>query len=156
MALPTDRLKGLRVLVVDDNLAFLEVLESMLLSVADARVSKVRSVADAVKILETGELPDCVICDHGLGGKTGIELLKDIRSGAHQNVPRDTCFIVLTAYGDDHLRQAAVALDANNYVVKPIRTNDLLIALETAADQKPALKAASAYADIVLPAQKHR
>jgi CheY-like chemotaxis protein len=62
---------------------------------------------------------DCVITDYSMAPLNGLHLLKAIRTGKAQ-CARDTPVLLLTGYSDDFLIAAALNLDVNAFVLKPI------------------------------------
>ncbi|MDP6934351.1 MAG: response regulator transcription factor [Myxococcota bacterium] len=65
--------------------------------------------------------PDLVLLDHGLPGKTGIDLLVALRKDGH-----DTRVLVLTAQGSTALKVDALDLGADDYLTKPFHVRELL------------------------------
>ena len=72
------RLKGLRLLLVDDLMANLNLL-SRILSPTGAELWLAQSVADAEEILQCQEI-DAVLTDIGMPGGSGVDLLELVRA----------------------------------------------------------------------------
>lgn len=144
----------LRVLVIDDDRAVLEVVDGLLRSAGIAGVVKAVSALGALNILaDKHKRFSCIICDYGMDMMDGLTLLKEVRSGKHSYIPRDQCFIMLTAHGQEAVVRAAIELDVNGYVRKPVTKDSLTKALHRAFNRTPALKAPEAYAAVTLPPQ---
>ena len=63
-----------------------------------------------------------ILSDINMPGMTGIELLSKIR-GEHPVAPPRV--MMITAYGDDANRKAAMRLGANDFLTKPLDFNEL-------------------------------
>lgn len=86
---------------------------------------KVLDTDDGEKAWEqiSKKLPDLVVLDRMLPGMDGIEILKRMRkTESTKNIP----VIILSAKGEDHDIQHAMRAGAQDYVVKPFFTDNLL------------------------------
>jgi len=72
--------------------------------------------------------PDVAILDGRLPDGTGIEVCRDVRSLD----PRLRC-VILSSYDDEQAIRGAVLAGASGYVLKQIRSNDLLAGIRKAA-----------------------
>lgn len=77
---------------------------------------------EALKVQEIHGATELVLIlsDINMPGMTGMELLKKLKNKNE----KQKVFLV-TAYGDDHSYQQAIAAGADDYVVKPIDFDDL-------------------------------
>ena len=142
----------LRMLVVDDDRAILEVVEAMLKIAGIGGVVKAVSALSALNILaDKHKRFNCIICDYGMDVMDGLTLLKDIRAGRHPYIQRDQCFIMLTAHGQEAVVRAALELDVNGYVRKPVTKDSLSKSIHRAFNRVPPLKAPEIYAAVTLP-----
>lgn len=143
----------LRFLAIDDDRAVLELVDAMLRSAGVGSVIKSASALGALNILaDQRKRADCIICDHSMPNTTGLELLRDIRAGKHDYVPRDIHFIMITAHGQEAVVRAAVSLDVSGYIVKPISKDSLTKAIHRAFGRPPlALKAPGDYTGVAMP-----
>ena len=108
----------LRALVVDDELPALEELSWLLRQ--DERIGEIRTAssgADALRALEEGPV-DVVFSDINMPGLDGMDLARVIARFAHR--PQ---IVFVTAY-DQHAVDA-FAVDAADYVMKPVRPDRL-------------------------------
>lgn len=81
---------------------------------------------DGVLKIETMQ-PDLVLCDIMLPGLNGFDVLKKIRSNSKCiNLP----FIFLTARADEKDKRLGMNLGADDYLVKPFSTKELLETIE--------------------------
>lgn len=146
--------EALRVLVIDDDRAILELVEAILKAAGVGGVVKAVSALGALNILaDRHKRFNCVVCDYGMDVMNGLTLLKEIRSGKHAYIPRDQCFIMLTAHGQEAVVRAAIELDVNGYVRKPVTKDSLTKAIHRAFNRTPALKAPEIYAAVAVPPQ---
>jgi CheY-like chemotaxis protein len=144
--------ENLRVLVVDDDRAILEVVEAFLKASSIGSVVKAVSAISAINFLaDKLKRFDCIICDYGMDMMDGLTLLKDIRAGKHPFIKRDQCFIMLTAHGQEAVVRAALELDVNGYIRKPVTKDSLQKAIHRAFNRIPALKNPVAYAGVNIP-----
>ena len=67
--------------------------------------------------------PDLAVLDLKMPGKSGLELLKEIKS-----ISPNTKIVILTGYGSITNAVEAVKLGATNYVTKPADADDVLLA----------------------------
>jgi CheY-like chemotaxis protein len=144
---------NLRFLAVDDDRAVLELVDALLRSAGVGSVIKSVSGLGALNILaDQRKRADCIICDHSMPNMTGLELLRDIRAGKYDYVPRAIHFIMITAHGQEAVVRAAISLDVSGYIVKPISKDSLTKAIHRAFGRPPlALKTSDVYAGVAMP-----
>lgn len=121
----------MRVLVVDDNIDALFILDEFL----KAQGYEIITASDgdtALKIILT-ELPDLVLLDINMPGKSGIEVLKHTREDSEA---RYTPIILLTARGEIEEIVKGLEAGADDYIVKPYDTKELLARLKAASRTK--------------------
>ena len=115
---------GKRILVVDDELQIRRLLRVTLeangFSVAEAASGK-----DGIYRAAT-DRPDVVVLDLGLPDMEGIDVLKKVREWS--NVP----VIILSVRDDEKGKIAALDAGADDYVVKPFGTGELVARLNVA------------------------
>ena len=118
----------IRVFLVDDH----EIVRRGIAHLVDAEadltvVGEAGSFHEATRrILATA--PDVAVLDVRLPDGSGIDLCRDIRS----TQPGVAC-LILTAYDDDAAVMSAVLAGANGYVLKDIRSRELIGAIRRAA-----------------------
>jgi CheY-like chemotaxis protein len=118
--------RDLHCLVVDDEPMILEDLQEMLKSLGVGHVTCARSGATALAKFAAAHRPvDFILCDLNMPDGNGLQLLKSIRTGRVRQSRLDACFIILTGAADRKSIEAAVSLDANGYLVKPITLGKL-------------------------------
>ena len=109
------------ILVVEDEPAIQE-LVSFACSNGGYRVRRADSVRAALEAIRT-ELPDLVVLDWMLPDRSGIELLRELRS---EERTRSLPIILLTAKGAESDRVAGLDAGADDYVVKPFSPRELV------------------------------
>lgn len=110
--------ENLKVLVVDDN----QDVRDLVVHILDADGFHVYSATDgenALAILNSNQV-DLVLLDVMMPGKSGLEVLQEIRSGSNKKI-REIPVMMITAKSSTDDIDQALALGANSYVVKPFR-----------------------------------
>jgi len=113
-----------RVLVIDDEAPILRALRINL----TARKYEVTTAADGTSGLATmaRERPDVLILDLGLPDMDGTEVIRGVRGWT------STPIIVLSAWGQESQKVAALDAGADDYVTKPFGMDELLARLRAA------------------------
>src|SRR5277367_7116359 len=113
-----------RVLVVDDEEPILRALRINL----TARKYEVTTAADGATGLDVmaRDRPDVVILDLGLPDMDGTEVIRGVRGWT------STPIIVLSAWGQESQKVAALDAGADDYVTKPFGMDELLARLRAA------------------------
>lgn len=124
----TDELRGLRVLVVDDEVDMRD-LVNFILSEDGAKVRVAASAAEALLILDQFQ-PDVLVSDIGMPEVDGYTLMRQVRARPpHQcgQIPA----IALTAYAGEINQQQALAAGFQIHVSKPVEPAELVQAIVT-------------------------
>jgi len=111
-----------RILVVDDKQSFCFMLKSYLED-AGYQVVCAASGAEALAELEQGRF-ELILSDMVMPEMDGVELLRQVRS-RHPQLP----FVILTAHGSVDSSVAAMKEGADDYLLKPINREELLLML---------------------------
>jgi signal transduction histidine kinase len=117
-------LRGVRVLVVEDDADAREVL-SHLLGRAGAESRVVNSVKAALEAL-SDDVPDVLISDLGMPGEDGFSLIKKVR-GLASDRARKVPALALSAYARSEDRASALRAGFNAHVAKPIQSAELIV-----------------------------
>ena len=120
---------GRSVLVVDDDTAMREMVVSLL----DDQGIHARAASSADDAIERLADFDCdvVLSDIRMPGRTGIELLGQIRE-----LRPDTPVVLMTAFGTIDSAVEAMHAGAFDYVTKPFQRDALLLTLERAFERR--------------------
>jgi two-component system chemotaxis response regulator CheY len=112
-------LEGKRVLLAEDEDFSRKIVGQMIGKLGCTALTTVGEGDSAAAALREAGPFDMVILDFRMPNRNGLELLKDIRVGLG-DVPREQRVMMLTASGDYELLGAAMALDVDAFVTKPI------------------------------------
>lgn len=106
----------IKVLIVDDNREFCDILDEYLVSQKDVEVVGVAK--DGLEALEfiASKKPDVVILDIIMPNLDGLGVLEKLNSLNLDVIPK---VIILSAIGQDKITQRAINLGADYYIVKP-------------------------------------
>jgi PAS domain S-box-containing protein len=124
----TDRLDGLRILVVDDESDTRDLLKQGL-EFCGAKVSVAANAADALEAL-TGNFPDILISDIGMPQVDGYELIRQIRLLPRERGGKIPA-IALTAYTRTEDRLQALRAGYDMHVPKPVELAELVAVAAT-------------------------
>jgi signal transduction histidine kinase len=118
-----DALRGLRVLVVDDEPDARDVI-AVVLGRYGAEVQACDSADQGLALLESTS-PDLLVADLGMPGRDGYDLIHDIRNGPHAHLPA----LALSAYAGEADRRRALAAGFQVHLAKPAAPEDLAAAV---------------------------
>ncbi|MEO8306477.1 MAG: response regulator transcription factor [Pseudomonadota bacterium] len=122
----------LRLLLVDDHAILREGVRGLLeLDPGLTVVGECGSCDEAIALARS-TMPDIVLTDIGLPGRSGLSLIADLR-----NLSPDIRVILLTAHSSDEYIQAAVDVRADGYVLKDSDHAELITAIRTVAKGQP-------------------
>ena len=107
-----------KVLVVDDNQDVRELVVHIL-SADGFHVYSASNGEDALAILNSNPV-NLVLLDVMMPGKSGLEVLSEIRSGSNKAL-RDIPVLMITAKSSTEDIDVALAIGASSYIVKPFR-----------------------------------
>lgn len=121
-------LKDAKVMIVDDEPIMIDVAQAFL---EDAGYTNFLTTDDSTQALEMmlKQRPDVLLMDLVMPGKTGFELLREIRS---EPALRYMPVIVLTAASDSDTKLQALELGATDFLSKPVDASELVLRLRNA------------------------
>lgn len=115
--------KQMKVLAVDDDPVFLDLLLTMLAAEGFFDVATASSGAAALKLLDESAIPfDCLLLDIQMPGVSGVELCGMARK--HKNY-RHTPIVMITAMSGKRFIDDAFGAGATDYMAKPLDRHDL-------------------------------
>jgi signal transduction histidine kinase/CheY-like chemotaxis protein len=122
-------LKGVRVLIVEDETDSRELLVAILEEYG-ARVRAVATADEALVILDgdDGFVPDVLVSDVGMAGTDGFALVRQLRSRPSDR-NRTLPAIAVTAYANPEDRVRALVAGYQNHIPKPVDANVLAAAI---------------------------
>ena len=116
--------------VVDDDHSVRESLARLIRSVGFG----VQLFGSAEEFLSAGQVrePDCLILDIRMPGMNGLELQRELSVSE-----RDLPVIFITAHGSDEgVRARAMGAGAVDYLLKPLKEDEVLQAIDAALSSK--------------------
>jgi DNA-binding NtrC family response regulator len=115
-----------RILAIDDELDMLTLLKMMIESYTEHRVEVTNNPLEAVELLDKQSY-DLVLTDLKMPGMDGIEVLNQVKKK-----DEDALVMVITAYGSLESAEEAMAKGAFDYITKPFRKEQILLAIDKA------------------------
>lgn len=117
------------ILIVDDNPGILNAFEISLAS-KGYHIMSARNGGQALRIIKSSlngaEPVTVMLVDFLMPGMDGIELILSARK-----IKPDLEFILMTAYGNNTIKQKALKLGIGSYIEKPFTPDSLLTIIET-------------------------
>jgi DNA-binding NtrC family response regulator len=123
-----------RILVVDDEPDMLALMRMIIEEKSDHEVLVTNNPLEVGEILAR-EKVDMVITDLKMPGMDGIELLGEIKRR-----DEDMVVMVITAYGSLESAEEAMARGAFDFITKPFRKEQILLAVDKALRWKDMLR----------------
>jgi signal transduction histidine kinase/CheY-like chemotaxis protein/HPt (histidine-containing phosphotransfer) domain-containing protein len=126
---PSSDLRGMKVLVVDDNATSRVILQEMLESFT-FEVTCAASGAEGITELEGAaedEPFELIVMDWKMPGMDGIEASKRIKH--HKNLTKIPPIILVTAYGGEEIRHQAGEAGLEGFLLKPVSASMLFDAI---------------------------
>ncbi|HWJ96497.1 MAG TPA: sigma-54 dependent transcriptional regulator [Telluria sp.] len=120
-------MKSLDILVIDDEPAIRQVVTA-LLQRAGYNVTQAANGFEAFERLSKGDI-DIAVSDIKMPDISGIELVRRVRAAGI-----DTNFVMMTAFASVDTAIEAIQAGASDYLIKPVRNEDLLHRLQKIED----------------------
>lgn len=136
-------------LVVDDDIRSREVLTLHLGAIAGMKVIGAARSADEALSMLTEKVPDILFLDVEMPGKTGFDLVSDLR-----RLKIQTCIVFQTAY--DKYAIQAIKSAAFDYLMKPIDPEELRGVVAKYRAGKPQSQLAGKIDDLLLHLNAHK
>jgi DNA-binding NtrC family response regulator len=115
-----------RILAVDDELDMLALLKMIIEGYSDHQVVVTNNPLEASELLEK-ESFDLVLTDLKMPGMDGMEVLAKAKER-----DEDALVLVITAYGSLESAEEAVTKGAFDFITKPFRKEQILLAIDKA------------------------
>jgi CheY-like chemotaxis protein len=120
---PSNELRGVKVLVVDDEADARELLTS-LLGVCGGVTIEASSASEALALV-VAEKPDVLVSDIGMPGEDGYSLIRRLRALPPEEGGR-TPAAALTAYARSEDRRRVLDAGFDLYLTKPVNPDDFV------------------------------
>lgn len=131
-------MKKVKILIVDDASFMRDIVRKGVRSQYPGFITKDAADGSQAKNILSQEDFDLILCDWEMPKMTGEELLGWLRT---EGPKKDTPFVMITSRGDkDHVVKA-LALKANNYIVKPFTNEKLTEVISKQLTQSLGVKA---------------
>jgi DNA-binding NtrC family response regulator len=115
-----------RILAVDDELDMLALLKMIIEGYSDHQVTATNNPLEAAEFLKK-ETFDLILTDLKMPGLDGMELM-----GVAKKQNEDALVMVITAYGSLESAEEAMAKGAFDFITKPFRKEQILLAIDKA------------------------
>ena len=122
-----------KILIVDDEKGIRESL-SIILEMEGYEVSSAPSADRALELVAENGSFDFIICDIRLPGSNGIDFLKEVRERDVSSI-----IIMISAYGTIESSIEAIKTGADDYINKPINSEELILRMRMAKERKELL-----------------
>jgi DNA-binding response OmpR family regulator len=118
------------ILIVEDELIAAEYIKTLLTTRGWDVVDIVDNGVDVVKSVKKHN-PDLILMDIMINGaKSGCEIAIDIRKFSNCSI------VFLTAYADDEMISYAMQVEADGYIIKPYKENEIIATISLLASKK--------------------
>ncbi len=114
------------ILAVDDELDMLTLLKMIIEGHTNHQVTITNNPLEAAELIKQQTF-DLILTDLKMPGMDGLELLE-----AAKNHNEDNLVLVITAYGSLESAEEAMAKGAFDYITKPFRKEQILLAVDKA------------------------
>ena len=121
MTLMKKNISDINVLIVDDDLSVRNTMDEYIANAGFSTLAA-SSAEEALELIKKNDFA-VVITDIRLPGMGGLELTKVIKQKNGSDV------IVVTGYSDDYSYEEAINIGASDFVIKPVRLEELLLRL---------------------------
>ena len=136
-------LSHLKVLVVEDNLHFRNLVRSILGALGVPNIEEARDGAEAIEVLNSFKA-DLAIVDWKMDGVDGIECVRRIRAGAADSNP-DLPMIMITGYTEPGLLREARDAGVDDVLPKPISAKSLMSRIKSVMKKRRTFVASGGY-----------
>ena len=117
-----------QILIVDDELDMLALLAMIIREKTDHHVTTTSNPLEVLELVKAEDY-DLVISDLKMPTMDGLELIDEIRK-MDRNIP----ILIITAYGSSESAEEAIHKGAYDYITKPFRKEQILIAINRALE----------------------
>jgi len=122
----------IKVLVVDDQPVFTEMLRVVLDMQEDIKVVGMAFTGDEGLKLAIETQPDVLLVDYHMPGMSGLEVIQQLREAGEE-----TTVVVLTADTGEAVMAEAIAAGAAGYITKQQALSEVVQAVRTASEGEP-------------------
>ncbi|MFO7554702.1 MAG: response regulator [Desulfobacterales bacterium] len=127
--MPEDKNKPIRILFVDDEIGFVDVI-SKRMSIRNMKVTRAYSGTEALQALKREDF-DVTVLDLKMEDMDGIEILKIFKK-----IAPDLPVIMLTGHGSEEAARDGIRFGAFDYLTKPCDFEELMLKIKEAYQQR--------------------
>ncbi len=121
-----------KILIIDDDVLVLKTIRKLLL-LEGYELFECKSAEEALVLVKKGAF-DLVITDIRMPGLNGIQMLEKLRGDQqNQNLP----VILITGYASEDAPLEAFRLSADDYILKPFNSDQLLASVRRVFESSP-------------------
>ena len=139
------------ILIIEDEAAQAEILAFNL--EADGFRPATAGTAEDGILMAKADAPDLIILDWMLPDMSGIDVCRKLKRNSET---RDIPVIMLTARGSEDDKVRGLTVGADDYIVKPYSTRELVARIRSNLRQSGVSRDLLAYADIEMDLETHR
>jgi DNA-binding NtrC family response regulator len=122
--------KMAQILIVDDEVDMLALLAMIITDKSTHKATTTNNPLEIPKLIQEGAF-DLLITDLKMPGMDGIELIAEVRK-----IDKAIPILIITAYGSVESAEDAIHKGAYDYITKPFRKEQILIAINRALEWK--------------------
>jgi DNA-binding NtrC family response regulator len=122
--------KMAQILIVDDEVDMLALLAMIITEKSSHRATTTNNPLEVPKLIQEGAF-DLLITDLKMPGIDGTELIAAVRK-----IDKSIPILIITAYGSVESAEDAIHKGAYDYITKPFRKEQILIAINRALEWK--------------------
>jgi DNA-binding NtrC family response regulator len=119
-----------QILIVDDEVDMLALLAMIITEKTNHKATTTNNPLEVPKLIKEGAF-DLLIADLKMPGMDGIELVDEVRK-----IDKSIPILIITAYGSIESAEEAIHKGAYDYITKPFRKEQILIAINRALEWK--------------------
>lgn len=117
-----------QILIVDDEVDMLALLAMIITEKTNHKATTTNNPLEVPKLIKEGAF-DLLISDLKMPGMDGVELIDEVRK-MDKSIP----ILIITAYGSIESAEEAIHKGAYDYITKPFRKEQILIAINRALE----------------------
>ena len=140
-----------RILIIEDEPAQAEILAFNL--EAEGLTPLLAGTGEEGVMLAGADVPDIILLDWMLPDMSGIDVCRKLRRGSDT---KDIPVIMLTARGSEDDKVRGLTCGADDYIVKPYSTRELVARIRSNLRQSGKSSEELSYADISMDLESHR
>ena len=117
----------LRILIADDEALIRQDIKEILIESGYEVIAEAKDGYHALELAKS-TLPDLMVLDIKMPNINGLEAAEEIQVALNKRIPT----VILTAYNQPELIEKAGNIGAFAFLIKPVKPQDLIAAIETA------------------------